>query len=199
MFNSSLNPVFIMTLGIIFILVSLSGSFSVSSSTFGTINISEGPVISNVQVIPDEITPETESVTIKAEVNDSSSISWVRVYPCRYRTVPFSSICLFPVEMSEIDDGVWESTVSITGLNMEVDDEVGFNITAQNELGNQSHLYIKKIVLFLSVDSTIDSSISTSSDSPIPQQSSFSLAAISFGIAMVVVGRLFRRMRTSDI
>ena len=197
MINSRLKSAFIIVLGAFFLLVSLLGIKLVSSLPFGINSNSEIPVISNAEVIPDEITSKTENVTVRAEVSDTIGISWVRVYPCRIRVNPYSSICLIPVELSEIDDGVWESTVNIKGLKIEVDDEVGFNITAQNELGNQSSVYISKTVLFLSVDSTADTTNPTSTDSPLQRSSSIEFVVVSLSIVLVVSGRILKRLWTS--
>lgn len=92
-----------------------------------------GPAIQNVSFIPENITTATELVLVKASIADSSGISWVRVFACLADDNGLQKLCLPPQEMVT-KGNTWEVEIRIL-FETVPGDHVGFNITAQDNLG----------------------------------------------------------------
>ena len=103
-----------------------------------------GPLIQNASFEPASITTSTESVLVRASIADPDGINSVRVYACLANESGYQLLCLPPHEMTAQGD-VWEATVQILFVTV-IGDYVGFNITAQDNMGSSSSLYTMKVV-----------------------------------------------------
>jgi hypothetical protein len=104
-----------------------------------------GPNIQNVFINPENITTNTELIDIRASITDSDGISWVRVFACLTDEFGVQVLCLPPQEMTLQQGDIWEAEVRLLFAKA-VGDNIGFNITAQDNLGDISIHYTIRVV-----------------------------------------------------
>jgi hypothetical protein len=157
--------ILVMVFGITGVFSFSEGASQAVSDGFIALSLIEdgnGPVIQNASFEPAGITTNTESIFVKATIDDPDGVSSARVYACLANESGFQLLCLPPHEMTAQGD-VWEATVQILFVTV-VGDYVGFNITAQDNLGSSNSYYTIKIVEETSVIENTDTSGTTTNE-----------------------------------
>lgn len=160
------------------LLVSGSGSYAHAAlvTSFHSTDDSHGPAIENVSFAPENLTTATEFVLVKASIAETNGISWVRVFACLADENGFQLLCLPPHEMAAKGD-IWEAEVQIR-FAMVAGDHVGFNITAQDNIGNANTHYT---LITVEEGSSTENRTSTN-------ESGIGIWASLLGLAVIAVG-----------